>query len=62
MSLWLLIRVRDGSIHREVNFPEGTEGCARVLFFDPVFFLLILIPTIVTSAGVPLCLSRTYAR
>jgi len=33
-----------------------------VFFFDPVYFIFVLIPTIAISAGVQLWLSRTYAK
>ncbi|NLX50221.1 MAG: zinc metallopeptidase [Methanospirillum sp.] len=33
-----------------------------VFFFDPIYFIFILIPTILISAGVQVWLSRTYAK
>lgn len=33
-----------------------------VFFFDPVYFIFVLIPTIAISAGVQLWLNRTYAK
>jgi Zn-dependent membrane protease YugP len=41
---------------------QSTEGSPVVVYFDPFYFIFVLIPVIVISAGVRLWLNRTYAK